>query len=146
MLVLALMLILLPFLAAVTGEDPHAPGQAPGAAACVSCHPADAAPRWNAGRFRPCTPYCRTCHLPVEMDRHHKVDSLLQRPPSAVLPLTTDKRTACFTCHDLAQPRFDGVRWKAASLVDRMFRKESRYRTYFLAQRNDQGQLCLACH
>lgn len=119
---------------------------AQGAAACASCHPRDAATRWAADPFRPCTPYCLTCHTKDQMDRHHHVGTPLSQPPRAELPLTAARQVACFTCHLLSRPRYDTVRWKAASLYDRMFRSEPRYKTYFLAIRNDQGQLCLACH
>jgi hypothetical protein len=55
-------------------------------------------------------------------------------------------RTGCATCHDLATPRHDQVRWKAESLFDRLFRSQDHYQTYLLVYRNDKGQLCLACH
>jgi hypothetical protein len=80
------------------------------------------------------------------MGRHHKVDVVLENEPENGLKLTTDHRDACFTCHDLSRPRYDSARWKAVSLFDKMFRQEARYKTYFLVQRNDSGQLCLNCH
>ena len=142
------LLLALPLLALVLVEDAHTTGCLPakGALACAPCHPGDGAERYAASAQRPCTPYCLTCHLADEMARHHHVGNPLQRTPSAVLPLTRDGRTACFTCHVLGRPRYDTTRWKAASLFDRMFRGEPRYKTYFLAIRNDQGQLCLSCH
>jgi hypothetical protein len=80
------------------------------------------------------------------MDRHHTVGTELTEKPDEVLKLTAEKKTACFTCHDLSRPRYDSVRWKAASLYDRLFRAQKRYKTFFLSERNDQGQLCLSCH
>jgi hypothetical protein len=80
------------------------------------------------------------------MDRHHTVGTELTEKPDEVLKLTAGKKTACFTCHDLSRPRYDSVRWKAASLYDRLFRAQKRYKTFFLSERNDQGQLCLSCH
>jgi hypothetical protein len=115
-------------------------------ATCAPCHPEDAAARWTSHRERPCTAYCHTCHLAVDMANHHAVDSLLRKPLNAKLPLTTGHRTACFTCHTLAQTRYDRVRWKAESLFGRLFRREPRQKTYFLVTRNDRGQLCRACH
>ena len=141
--------LLVPLLAlALTEEDAHTTGCLPasGAAACQKCHAGDAAARFTAHHDRPCTPYCLTCHAKAQMAQHHQVGSHLVRTPAAELPLTADRRTACFTCHDLSRPRYDRVRWKAASLFDRTFRNEARYKTYFLAVRNDQGQLCLSCH
>ncbi len=66
--------------------------------------------------------------------------------PGNGMHLTAEMKIACFTCHDMSQPRYDGVRWKATSLFDRLFRNESQYHTYFLVMRNSQGQLCLTCH
>jgi len=151
-LVSALMtLLIVPVLALVLAqgeEDAHTTGCLPakGAAACAVCHPGDAAARFEASGSRPCKPYCQTCHTKAQMARHHNVGTALVRAPSAVLPLTADHKTACVTCHLLSRPRYDTVRWKAASLYDKLFRGETRYKTYFLAIRNDQGQLCLSCH
>ena len=142
-------LVVLPLLVlALAEENATTTGCLPatGAAACAACHPADAASRWADHPYRPCTPYCQTCHRQEQMSRHHNVGTALSRVPSTELPLTSGKKVACITCHVLSRPRYDTVRWKAASLYDRMFRSEPRYKTYFLAFRNDQGQLCLACH
>lgn len=124
-------------------DDPHA-GRSE--ATCAACHAADAPARWAARGDRPCTPWCLTCHGKAEMDQHHPVGTVLRKKPGPAFPLTADGRTACATCHVLSRPRTDTVRWKAASLFDRLFRGEPRYKTYYLTERNDQGQLCLACH
>jgi hypothetical protein len=87
-----------------------------------------------------------SCHKRAELDRHHRVGITLPGKPAESLMLTPEMKNACFTCHDLSQPRYDSVRWKAASLYDRMFRSQKRYKTYFLVMRNDEGQLCLSCH
>jgi hypothetical protein len=116
------------------------------AAACMPCHASDAQTRWEAHHDRPCTPLCLTCHAKEEMAKHHPVGHPVTKPPRLVLRLTQDQKSACFTCHDLANRRYDSVRWKADSLFRRMFRTETQYRTYYLATRNDRGQLCLACH
>lgn len=122
--------------------DPHG-GR--GAATCAACH-ADAPGRWEAHGDRPCTPWCLTCHGKAEMDQHHPVGTVLRKKPGPDFPLTADGRMACSTCHLMSRPRTDTVRWKASSLFDRLFHGESRYKTYYLTERNDQGQLCLACH
>ncbi len=114
--------------------------------ACASCHGAEAAVRWDSHRHRPCTQLCLTCHTQADMAKHHPVGTLLIKPLKTPLPLTGDKRTACATCHDLSRPRHDQVRWRAVSLFGRLFRKQKQYPTYYLAIRNDRGQLCLACH
>lgn len=113
---------------------------------CAPCHAEDAQARWETSRARSCTPFCLTCHKPEEMAKHHPVGSPVEKTPRIVLRLTREKKSACFTCHDLANRRYDAVRWKAESLFSRLFQSESRYKTYYLATRNDRGQLCLACH
>lgn len=143
------LLILCPILAFGLAEggrpspDPHG-GRGP--VACATCHAADAQARWTNHGDRPCTPDCLTCHTKAEMDQHHPVGMVLRKKPGPAFPLTADGRMACFTCHLMSRPRTDTVRWKASSLFDRMFRSKPRYKTYYLTLRNDQGQLCLACH
>jgi hypothetical protein len=132
-------------------EDAHSVGCLPKntvqnpSSVCAGCHN-DSMGRWESNWSRPCTPYCMSCHKKNEMDRHHTVGSELPKAPDATLILTAENKTACFTCHDLSHPRYDSVRWKAASLFDRLFRPEKHYKTYFLSEQNDRGQLCLSCH
>lgn len=137
-------------LPAHNAKEPHS--------ACVKCHKADAEKRWKSNHKRPCTPYCGTCHKAAEMKRHHPVGIKLSRKPDRdedeehdddddKMPLAGEEmKMACVTCHEMSRPRHDGVRWKAASMFDRLFRAEKRYKTYFLSKRNDHGQLCLSCH
>jgi len=124
--------------------------------ACAKCHKADAEKRWKSDYKHPCTPYCTTCHKAAEMKRHHPVGTKLSRKPDREeedddhdddkMPLAGEMKMGCGTCHEMSRPRHDSVRWKAASMFDRLFRAEKRYKTYFLSKRNDQGQLCLSCH
>jgi hypothetical protein len=116
------------------------------ATACQTCHKEDGQGRWAMHRGRPCTPYCLTCHAKADMAQHHSVDVPLRKALPAPLPLTKEQRMACFTCHDLSRAREDGIPWKAESLFDRLFRKQRRYKTFFLVQRNERGQLCRICH
>ena len=115
-------------------------------AACAACHPGDAQERWSSHRHRACSPYCQTCHGKATLAQHHNVGTRLSKNPGPELPLTQDRRVACGTCHLLSRPRYASVRWKAASLFDRLISSETRHKTYFLSIRNDKGQLCLACH
>lgn len=115
------------------------------AKACVSCHK-DAQERIASNQYKTCTTYCMSCHKETEMARHHTVGTELPTVPQDALYLTSGKKVACATCHNLSQPRYDSVRWKASSLFDRIFHNENRYKTYFLAMQNDRGQLCLSCH
>jgi hypothetical protein len=132
---------------AQTQEDAHTTGcLPPNATACAACHPGDAQARWAAHANRPCSTWCRTCHDKATLAQHHNVGTVLAKDPGPDLPLTHDRKVACSTCHLLSRPRYDSVRWKAASLYDRMISRETRHLTYFLSIRNDKGQLCLACH
>ena len=135
--------------AALEVEDAHSTGCLPHAdktqQVCTACHNVPA--RIKAGATKPCTPYCMSCHQQSEMERHHTVDAELPVESQDIeLHLAAGKRMVCATCHDLSRPRFDSVRWKAASLFDRLFHESPRYKTYFLSMRNDAGQLCLVCH
>ncbi len=140
------------FAAATETEDARTTGclpplsLTPQSSACAPCHK-DSEARWAASQYRACSPYCLSCHAKrPDIVRHHPVGVLLPAKPPAVIRLTADGRNACFTCHDLSRPRYDSTRWKSASLFDRLFRNEPRYKTYFLLMRNDQGQLCQNCH
>lgn len=115
------------------------------ASVCAGCHQ-DSQKRWTGYQFRPCTEYCMTCHKTDEISRHHTVGTLLPKLSEDALHLTSERKMACMTCHDLSRARFDKVRWKSTSLFDRLFHQQSKYNTYFLSMRNDQGQLCLYCH
>lgn len=117
----------------------------PPSSVCASCHE-DSQIRWLSNQYRACTKYCMNCHKKPEMGRHHIVGRTLPKAPNDAMPLTSEMKVACTTCHNMSQPRYGSDRWKAASMFDRLFHDESRYKTYFLAQRNDQGQLCLSCH
>lgn len=150
--VVPLAILMIPLLGfSLEDEDAHSVGCLPKntiqnpSSVCAGCHN-DSMSRWESNWNRPCTPYCMSCHKKTEMDRHHTVGSELPKAPDEVLKLTAEKKTACFTCHDLSHPRYDSVRWKAASLFNRLFHPEKRYKTYFLSEQNDQGQLCLSCH
>lgn len=115
-------------------------------AACAACHTKDLSTRFPAAKSRPCTPYCLSCHFKDSKDQHHSVGLPLRKMPADGRLLTEGDRTGCKTCHDLATQRYDRIRWRSESLFDRVFRSQSRYKTYLLVYRNDRGQLCLACH
>ena len=110
-------------------EDAHSVGCLPKttvqdpASVCATCHK-DSADRWASNQHHPCTPYCMSCHKQTQMERHHHVGMELTEKPDEIMKLTTEMKVACFTCHDLSHPRYDSVRWKAASLYDRLFRAE----------------------
>ena len=127
-------------------HDPGLPCRPEGPSACASCHVKDLAAQFPSHEDRPCSPYCLTCHFKENKDQHHSVGTPLRKKPSDARLLTEQDHTGCRTCHGLATPRYDQVRWKAESLFDRVFRSHERYKTYLLTYRNDRGQLCLACH
>lgn len=148
---LAINLLTLGGARALEVEDAHSTGCLPRSAkpqqACAACHKQDADSRWRSAQATPCTPYCATCHKKEETERHHSVNAELSvESQDVTLHLAQGKLMGCTTCHDLSRPRFDSVRWKAASLFERMFRESPQYKTYFLSMRNETGQLCLVCH
>ncbi len=118
----------------------------PGPQACTPCHAQDLETRWARGRGRPCTSYCQGCHRPSDLKSHHPVALQLRRPPRDPALLAPEGRLGCTTCHDLGRPRRDSVSWRSQSLFDRTFRRKASHPTYYLALRNDRGQLCRACH
>lgn len=147
----AVLLAIPPVVYSIDAEDARSVGCLPSesvqtpSSVCAACH-ADAPQRYADRHHHPCTQYCMQCHQKAEMDRHHTVGTPLPRDAHEALLLTSKKQIACVTCHNMSQPRHDKVRWKATSLFDRLFHNQSQYPTYFLAMRNDQGQLCLICH
>jgi hypothetical protein len=112
--------------------------------ACHACH----TQREQDGRLkdpaRACSNMCRTCHK--ETGKHHPVGIALDRKPSSALSLTSGNELACVTCHDLKGNRFDTSSWRGESLFSSLFRRQSQYKTYYLATRNNKGQLCRNCH
>ena len=112
--------------------------------ACLGCHAGEEGARRLEDPGAACSSFCTTCHK--EREKHHSVGTPIEGDKVPALPLTRDRRTACFTCHDLKHPRWDRNPWKAQSLFDRLFGGESRYRTYYLAMPNGRGQLCRVCH
>lgn len=135
----------------IEAEDAHTVGCLPkttdksGSVACASCHK-DAPKRLVTHQHRPCSPYCATCHKKDEMDKHHPVGVEIEHEGHKEMPIGEKKEIACVTCHNMSQARYDKERWKATSLFDRMFRNETKHKTYFLSMKNDKGQLCLTCH
>ncbi|MBI4913882.1 MAG: hypothetical protein HY823_14200 [Acidobacteria bacterium] len=118
----------------------------PSQEACRPCHPSGPSPLQGSRALRPCSPYCRSCHFKDQTGQHHPIGVNLRKPPGDSRLLVPAGRLECATCHDLGTPRRDRGRWKSESLFDRWFRRQKDYPTYFLALRNDRGQLCLACH
>jgi hypothetical protein len=139
---------------AVDAEDAHSTGCLPQLTqnltptpVCQTCHKKQ--PKLFATNSdKVCTTYCMTCHPKEEMSRHHTVNTILNKTPDDEMHmvLTTEKKIACITCHEMSRLRYDKVRWKSTSLFDRMFRHEDKYKTYFLTMQNDSGKLCLTCH
>ena len=128
-------------------QVPEAPClQNQGPAACQRCHPGEGQERWERHWPRPGAAFCLGCHAAADMARHHPTGVKLSSAPHQPMHLGDGGKVVCGTCHDLSRPRFDHRRWRSESLYDRLFRRKPRYKTYFLAFRNDRGQLCLACH
>lgn len=112
---------------------------------CRACHPADEAPALEGRLARPCRTLCSSCH--DFRDRHHTVGAPIPRAaPLVPLLLTASGATTCVTCHDTSLPRSGRIPWASQSLFERVVRRSREHRTFYLAVRNDRGQLCRACH
>jgi ribosomal protein L37AE/L43A len=112
---------------------------------CLDCHQAQELKDQLKDPRLACTPYCMTCH--TDMGEHHVVGvGVPVENLPAVLILDKRKEMACISCHNLGVQRYDGKPWKCESLFGRFFKGASRYKTYFLAVRNNRGQLCKICH
>ncbi len=88
--------------------------------------------------------FCMKCHN--NMKAHHPVGIRMKGTIPDGLELTTKNKIACFSCHNLEHKRFDDAPWKAESLYDSMFKKQNKYKTYYLIEKNNEGQLCSKCH
>jgi hypothetical protein len=91
-----------------------------------------------------CDAYCETCHASM-VERHHSIGMRLKKAPTEIL-LTKNQRVACISCHDLDIKRFDTEPWKSESLFGSIFESKTKYETYYLAVRNNDGALCFKCH
>ena len=110
---------------------------------CLKCHTREEALSYRNRTTKPCSVYCMTCHK--NLGAHHKVNLFLSGKIPKDIALHKNK-VACFTCHDLKKKRFDKVSWKSESLFESMFQSKDIYRTFFLIEWNNEGQLCKKCH
>lgn len=111
---------------------------------CLACHGKAEASAISPRLTRPCQTLCVSCHQ--FRDGHHPVGVTILRAVPAPLLLTTAGTNTCSTCHDTSRPQFDRSPWVSRSLFERIARRPSENRTYFLVMRNDKGQLCRICH
>ena len=111
---------------------------------CKSCHASAEQAAWLNEPAKSCSTFCVTCHK--EMGPHHSVGSTIETRNPAQFALTSKKTLACITCHDLKISRFDSKPWKSESLFGSIFQRGAAYKTFYLVERNNRGQLCRQCH
>lgn len=111
---------------------------------CLSCHRAEEAPAISRRVSRPCRTLCASCH--EFRDGHHPVGVTIPRAGPEPLLLTKAGTNTCVTCHDTTRPRVDRAPWASMSLFERIASRSGEHRTYYLAMRNEKGQLCRSCH
>lgn len=111
---------------------------------CLSCHRPDEGATIGPRVARPCRTLCASCH--EFRDGHHPVGVTIPRAVTEPLLLTRAGTNTCVTCHDTTRPRVDRAHWVSTSLFERLTRRPAEHRTYYLAMRNDKGQLCRNCH
>jgi len=110
---------------------------------CIECHKNDIA-GLQSRLISPCDPMCLKCH--TNMKSHHKTGMRMNGKIDKKFMLSSGKKLACVTCHNLKRQRFDKVSWKAQSLYEKMFKEKEKYSTYYLVIRNNKGALCKKCH
>lgn len=111
---------------------------------CLSCHHAEEASAISRRVARPCRALCASCH--EFREGHHTVGVPIPRGLAAPLLLTEAGTNTCVTCHDTTRPGVDHSPWASTSLFERIAHRAGEHRTYYLAMRNDKGQLCRNCH
>jgi hypothetical protein len=114
------------------------------ASSCKSCHASGEQTVWLNEPTRSCSTFCLTCHK--EMGPHHTVGSTIETRNPVQFVLTSKKTLACITCHDLKTNRYDSKPWKSESLFGSIFQRGDMYKTFYLVERNNRGQLCRQCH
>ena len=112
--------------------------------ACKVCHSSQKDLPKLADLTRSCDNNCIRCHKDIE--KHHPVGSEVREKDKVPLPLLSDYKVSCISCHDAASPASDSMSWKAQSFFARLFQKQTTYKTYFLRINNQSGQLCKTCH
>lgn len=111
---------------------------------CLACHRTEEAPSIAGRVARPCRAHCASCH--DFRGGHHTVGVPVPAQLPAPMTLTAAGAITCVTCHDTTRPAVDDVPWASESLFERVVRRRGKSRTFYLAMRNEKGQLCRACH
>jgi hypothetical protein len=112
---------------------------------CAQCHAAGDSRRTSPSARGGCDAQCVQCHA-ADTAAHHPTGAVIPPLREPDLQRSSGGRIACRTCHDLSRATTDTVPWRAQSLFDAVFRRQSVYATYHLAMRNQRGQLCQSCH
>ncbi len=94
---------------------------ADGVSMCVNCHDADKASHETGG------------------------DSIDFTVP-ADLPLSSDRKLTCLTCHYMHGSLASDRPWASVSILDRLLDHERMHKNYLLRRNNSDGELCLVCH
>ncbi|MDY6968910.1 MAG: cytochrome c3 family protein [Spirochaetota bacterium] len=111
---------------------------------CTKCHKQTNLKKDKENRLLTCDNLCLTCHK--DRNRHHRVGLIIKDIIPKEFYLTKNNKIACYTCHNLNIKRFDSLSWRAESLFESIFRIKSKYKTFYLSMRNNNGQLCKKCH
>ncbi|MBF0545929.1 MAG: cytochrome c3 family protein [Candidatus Riflebacteria bacterium] len=84
--------------------------------------------------------WCVKCHPDSETMGH---PTKIQATPSSRLPLDSEKKMNCLTCHSPHRQALATESWVPGSL-DQL--KNDEHPTYLLIKRNNNGELCKSCH
>jgi hypothetical protein len=110
---------------------------------CMDCH-TQKLPNIINEPYKACDTYCLTCHNGMA-SKHHPSGVRMRKAPESI-DLTSTQRIACISCHNLAEKRFDSSPWRSQSLYDSLFASGKQHHTYYLKEKNVNGELCEKCH
>jgi hypothetical protein len=110
---------------------------------CMDCH-AQKLPNVVNEPYKACDTYCLTCHKDMA-SKHHPSGVRMKNAPQT-MELTSTQRIACITCHNLSEKRFDSSPWRSQSLYDSLFPSNKQHHTFYLKEKNVNGEMCEKCH
>lgn len=141
---LLVVLLLAPQQASAALYNPHDFMEKEGS--CGRCHLSSPV-RADGGFVRDIVSLCRDCHFNRDRDSH-PVDIRPDHVEDIQLPLDFEGAITCTTCHDPHSAAYSArphVRQGPLTRIRGMIKGDG-FRTFFLRQPNDRGQICKQCH
>jgi len=111
---------------------------------CKECHSIEEINSFNNQFAQTCKQYCYSCHK--DLDNHHTIEKKIKGPLPKSLHFKDKNRITCRTCHNINTKRFASTSWKSESLFENLFKDKKIHKTYYLTEKNTNGELCKKCH